>query len=150
MKKLMLMAAIALALPVAADAQEAPRGPGRGQMVSSIEFLVKASAEFNATAEQLTKLEEIAAKFAKETTKEREELQKIRGEMQSGADRSAAMLKMRPVREELQKKDDEAVEEALKVLTADQQKIAKQLVDSRREQMNNRRGQRPNGTQIRP
>ena len=149
MKKLMLMAAIALALPVAANAQEAPRGPGRGQMISSVEYLVKAAGEFTATPEQITKLEEIAAKFAKETAKEREEMQKIRGEMQSGADRSALMLKMRPIREEIQKKDEAAVEEALKVLTADQQKIAKQLVDARREEMNNRRGQRPNGAQIR-
>ena len=149
MKRLMLMAAVALALPVAASAQEAPQGPARAQMMSTIEFLVKASGEFNATPEQVAKLEEIAAKFARETAKEREAMQKIRAEMQPGADRSALMMKMRPVREEMLKKDEAAVEEALKVLNADQQKYAKQVLETRKQEMNNRRGQRQNRGQIR-
>ena len=147
MKKLMLMAAFALALPAAAQAQESPRGPGRGQM-HTIEFLVKAAPEYNATAEQVAKLNEILAKFTKDTDKLRAEALKVREEMKGGADRSALMLKMRPIRDELQKFDDAAVEEALKVLNAEQQKHVQHMVDARKQDMSSRRGQRPGAKPI--
>ena len=146
MRKSIAVAALALALPAAASAQDAPRGPGaRAPMLNSVEWLLKSKEEFNATAEQASKLEEISKKFDAETAKLREEFQKVRGEMMGGADRATVMQKMRPIREELQKKDEAAVEEALKLLNAEQQTTVKQLLETRREDMGNRQrgGQRP-------
>ena len=145
MKKLIAIAALALAMPTVAAAQDAARGQGRQQMLSTIEYLVKLGGEFNATPEQLTKLEALAATFAKETSKHREEMQKVREEMQAGGDRSALMQKMRPIREEMQRKDDAAIEEALKVLNAEQQEYVKKLVEARREQRANRPGRPATG-----
>ena len=148
MRKLIAVAALALALPATTSAQEAPRGPGgRGPMLNSVEWLLKSKEEFNATAEQVSKIEEISKKFDAETAKLREEFQKVRGEMMNGgADRGTVMQKMRPIRDELQKKDEAAIEEVLKVLSAEQQATVKELLETRREEMRNRQrsgGQRP-------
>ena len=147
MRKFIAVAALALALPAVADAQEAPRGPGgRGPMLNSVEWLLKSKEEFKATAEQVTKIEAISKKYEAETAKQREEFQKVREEMMGGADRQTVMQKMRPIREELQKKDDAAVQEVLAILNADQQVTVKQLLETRREEMRNRGrqgGQRP-------
>ncbi len=139
MRKLMAVAALAVALPATASAQEAPRGPGgRGPMLNSVEWLLKSKEEFKATAEQVSKIEEISKKFDSETSKLREEMQKVRGEMMGGADRGTVMQKMRPIRDELQKKDDAAIEEVLKLLSADQQATVKLLLYTRRQEMRNR------------
>ena len=147
MRKFIAVAALALALTAVADAQEAPRGPGgRGPMLNSVEWLLKSKEEFKATAEQVTKIEAISKKYEAETAKQREEFQKVREEMMGGADRQTVMQKMRPIREELQKKDDAAVQEVLAILNADQQVTVKQLLETRREEMRNRGrqgGQRP-------
>ena len=147
MRKLIAVAALAVALPATASAQEAPRGPGgRAPMLNSVEWLLKSKEEFKATAEQVSKIEEISKKFDSETAKLREEFQKVRGEMMGGADRATVMQKMRPIRDELQKKDDAAVEEVLKLLSAEQQTTVKELLETRREEMRNRQrgsGQRP-------
>jgi Spy/CpxP family protein refolding chaperone len=151
MRKLMLMAAFALALPAAAQAQDGPRQMGgRAQMLNTVQWLLTSKDEFSATADQVAKIEAIAKKFDAETEKLRAEMDKVRDEMRAGAgDRETMMTKMRPIREELQKKDEAAVEEVLKILNADQQKSVKTLVETRKQEMQNRRrgGQRPNGIQ---
>ena len=147
MRKVLLAAALSLGLPAVAAAQDAG-GQGRPAMQNTVEWLLKEGSEqFKATPEQVAKLQEIAKKFGDETAKLRQEMQKVRGEMQSSGDRMTGMQKMRPIREELQKKDDAAVAEALKLLTDDQKKIAEKLIAERREQMMNRRG-RPNRSDI--
>jgi Spy/CpxP family protein refolding chaperone len=148
MRKLMLLAAMALALPAAAHAQDPPRPMGgRGMMMmNTVDWMLKSKDELAPSADQIAKLEVIAKKLDTDTEKERAELEKAREEMRAGtADRSAMMIKVRPIREEMQKKDEAAVEEALKVLSADQQKTVKALLEARREEMQNRR--RPNGQQ---
>ena len=148
MRKLIAVAAIAAVLPASAAAQDAPRGPGgRGMpMLNTVEWLLKSKEEFKATAEQAAKIEEISKKFDSETVKLREDFQKARQEMMGGADRAAVMQKMAPIRDELRKKDEAAVEEVLKVLSTEQQTTVKQLLESRRNEMRNRGrqgGQRP-------
>jgi methionyl-tRNA synthetase len=144
MRKLIALAALALALPAAADAQDAPRRPAQ---VSTIEWLLAEKAKFSPTAEQVTKLEELAKKFETETAKQREEMQKARDEMRDSGDRQAIMQKIRPIREEVQKKDDAVVEEALKLLNDEQKKTVQAMIDARREEMRNRR--RPSGPGVR-
>ena len=139
MRKLIALTALALALPATAAAQDAPRGPGgRGPMLNSVEWLLKSKEEFNATAEQAAKIEEISKKYDTETAKLRAEHQKAREEMMGGADRQTVMQKMRPIRDELQKKDEAAVQEVLKLLNTEQQATIKQLLETRREEMRNR------------
>ena len=139
MRKLIAMTVFALAWPAGAMAQDAPaQRPGR-MMMSTVEWLLTEKAKFSPTEEQVTKLQELAKKFDAETTKLREEMQKIRAEIQDGADRQALMQKMRPVREEIQKKDEAAVEEALKLLNDEQKKTVTQMIEARREEMRNRR-----------
>jgi Spy/CpxP family protein refolding chaperone len=139
MRKLMLAGALMLAGPALAAAQEAPRGPGRGMpMANSVEFVLKSAAEFNATPEQVSKIEEINKKFDKDTESLRAELLKIREERGS-ADRQTVMQKMRPLREELQKKDEAALADVLKLLNDEQKKSVSALLESRREKMQNRR-----------
>ena len=145
MRKLIALTALALALPATAAAQDAPRGQGgRGPMLNSVEWLLKSKEEFSATAEQAAKIEEISKKYDTETAKLRAELQKAREEMMGGADRQTVMQKMRPIRDELQKKDEAAVQEVLKLLNTEQQATVKQLLETRREEM---RSRRPAGTQ---
>jgi hypothetical protein len=141
------MATLALALPTVAAAQDAPRGPGRGMMQSTIEWLLTEKAKFNPTAEQVTKLEELVKKYETDTAKQREEMQKAREEMQGGGDRQAVMQKLRPIRDEMMKKDESIVEEALKLLNDEQKTTVKQMIEARREDMRNRR--RPGGSRAR-
>ena len=145
MRKLMMLTALALVLPAAAQAQDGPRQMGgRAPMLNTVEWLLKNKDEFKAMAEQTTKIEAIAKQFDTETEKLRAEFDKVREEMRGGtADRQTIMTKMRPIREELQKKDEAAVAEVLKVLSEDQQKTVKTLIESRREQMQNRRRNGP-------
>lgn len=141
MRKVIAIAALAMVLPATAAAQDAPQQrQGRGMMQSTIEWLLTEKAKFNATAEQVTKLEALAKKFEDETAKHREEMQKMRAEMQGGGDRQAMMQKMRPVREEMMKKDEAAVDEALKLLSDEQKATVKQMIEARREEMRGRRG----------
>ena len=140
MRKLMLMAAMALVLPAAAQAQDGQRQMGgRGPMLNTVAWLLTNKAEFNATADQVAKIEAISKQFDTETEKLRAEFDKVREEMRGGADRQTIMQKMRPIRDELQKKDEAAVEEVVKLLNDDQKKTVKQLIEARREQMQNRR-----------
>jgi Spy/CpxP family protein refolding chaperone len=146
MRKLIAVAALALIIPATASAQDG-RGQGRGRgmpMLNSVEWLLKSKEEFKATPEQVTKIEAISKKFDGETAKQREEMQKVREEMMGGgADRQTVMQKMRPIRDELQKKDEAAVKEVLSLLSEDQQKTVLQLLETRREEMKNRRGNQP-------
>ena len=142
MRKLIALAALALALPTVGQAQDGPR-PGRGMMQGTVEWLLTEKAKFNATDEQVAKLQELVKKYEKDTEKQREEMQKAREEMQGGGDRQAIMQKMRPIRDEMQKKDEASVEEALKLLNDEQKKTVTQMIEARREEMRNRR--RPGG-----
>jgi protein CpxP len=140
MRKLIAVVALAMVLPATAAAQDAPQQrQGRGMMQSTIEWLLTEKAKFNATGEQVTKLEALAKKFEGETAKHREEMQKVREEMQGGGDRQAMMQKMRPIRDEMNRKDEAIVEEALKVLNDEQKATVKQMIEARREEMRNRR-----------
>ena len=149
MRKLMLLSALALIVPAAADAQERPRQMGgRGQMMNTVEWLITNREEFKGSDEQIAKLEVIAKKFEADTKQQRAEMDKAREAMRSGTtDRATVMMQLRPIREDMQKKDEAAVEEALKVLSEDQQKTVKALIQSRREEMQNRR--RSDGQPIR-
>ena len=149
MRKLMLLSALALMVPGAADAQERPRQMGgRGQMMNTVEWLITNREEFKGSDEQIAKLEVIAKKFEADTKQQRAEMDKAREAMRSGTtDRATVMMQLRPIREDMQKKDEAAVEEALKVLSEDQQKTVKALIQSRREEMQNRR--RSDGQPIR-
>jgi Spy/CpxP family protein refolding chaperone len=149
MRKLMLLAALALMVPAAANAQDRPRQMGgRGQMMNTVEWLVTNREEFKASDDQIAKLEAIAKKFDSDTEKQRTELDKAREAMRSGtSDRAAVMAQLRPIREDMQKKDEAALVEALKVLSEDQQKTVKALIEARREEMQSRR--RPAGQPIR-
>lgn len=141
MRKVIAIAALAMVLPATAAAQDAPQQrQGRGMMQGTIEWLLTEKAKFNATAEQVTKIEALAKKFESETAKHREEMQKMREEMQGGGDRQAMMQKMRPIRDEMMKKDEAAVEEALKLLSDEQKATVKQMIEARREEMRGRRG----------
>jgi hypothetical protein len=140
MRKLMLMAVLALALPAVASAQEGPRKEGRGMaMMNTVEFVLKSKAEFNATAEQVSKIEEISKKFDKDTEQLRADMLKVREEMRGAEDRQTLMQKMRPIREELQKKNEAALADVLKLLNDEQKKTVSALLESRREEMQNRR-----------
>lgn len=140
MRKLMLMAALTLALPASAAAQDGPRTlGGRAPMMNTAEWLLKSKDEYKATAEQAAKIEAIAKKFDAETEKQRAEFEKIRAEMRDGGDRQTVMQKMRPIREEMMKKDEAAVEEVMQVLNDDQKKQVKELLELRREEMQTRR-----------
>jgi hypothetical protein len=141
MRKLMLAAAVALALPAAAQAQDGPRQMGgRPPMLNTVEWLIKSKDEFNATAEQVAKMEVIAKKFDTDTEKQRAEFDRIREEVRNGtADRMMMMQKMRPIRDELQKKDKEALAEVAKILNDAQKKQVEELIEARREQMQSRR-----------
>jgi periplasmic protein CpxP/Spy len=140
MRKLIAVAALAMVLPATAEAQDAPQQKqGRGMMQSTIEWLVTECAKFNATPEQVTRLEALAKKFESETAKQREEMQKVREEIQGGGDREALMQKIRPIRDEMTKKEEAVVEEALKVLNDEQKATVKQMIEARREEMRNRR-----------
>ena len=133
MRKFMALLVLMMAVPAAANAQQA-RPDTRGiTLASSIEFLVASKDELNASAEQIAKLEEIGQKFNAETAKLRKDLLKIRDELNAGGNRQLIFAKVQPIREEMQKHDDAAIAAALQVLSAGQQEIARQLIASRSE-----------------
>jgi hypothetical protein len=128
-------AALMLALPALAAAQDAPRGMGRGMpRMTTIAWLLESKAEFAATTEQVAKIDTISKKFEAETAQLRADMQKVRDE-NMGGDRQAMMEKMRPLRDELRKKDEAAVAEVLKLLSAEQQKTVNAMLAKRREEM---------------
>lgn len=148
MRKFIALTFFALAIPASGNAQEIMGAQMRGPQISTIEWLIKSKDEFNATTEQVTKLEELSTRFKSETAKLREELQKVRAEMMNTDDRQATMQKMRPLREELQKKDEAAVEEAIELLNDEQKQTVNTLLETRRNNNENRR--RRSGAGIRP
>ena len=132
----MMAAAVALmlALPALAAAQDAPR-TGRGMpRMNTIAWLLESKSEFTATAEQVAGIEKISKKFDAETAQLRADMQKVRDE-NMGGDRQAMMEKMRPLRDELRKKDEAAVADVLKLLSPDQQKTVNALLAKRRAEM---------------
>lgn len=144
MRKLIAVAALVL-VPAVASAQDTPRGQGRGMpRMNTIDWLLESKADFKVTAEQAAKIEAISKKFDQETASLREQMQKIRSENMGGGDRQAMMQQMRPLREEMRKKDEAAVAEVMKLLTPDQQKLVNEAMAKRREEMRNRmRGRGP-------
>jgi hypothetical protein len=137
--KLIALTALALVVPASASAQDGPRAMGRARpMLNTVEWLLKSKDEFKATADQAAKIQEIGTRFDAETAKQREEFRKIREEMLGGGDRQTVMQKMQPIRDELQKKDEAALAEVMKLLDEDQRITVKQLLESRRQDMRNR------------
>jgi hypothetical protein len=115
--------------------------------MNTIGWLLESKTEYQATAEQVAKIQEINKKFEAETASLRAELQKIRDEGMGGGDRQAVMQKMRPLREEMRTKDEAAVAEAMKLLNAEQQKTVNEMLAKRREEMRNRMRNRGPGRQ---
>ncbi|HEX6558111.1 MAG TPA: Spy/CpxP family protein refolding chaperone [Longimicrobiales bacterium] len=144
--------AVALALtllPAAAFAQQTPpagaapggmRGQGR-MMQSTVEWLLTQKEQFRPTTEQVTKLEEIAATLKKDQQEDRDKMQKARETAQNdpNVDREAMRAQFRELMVKLRKQDDEATEDALKVLNDEQQKVVKEMLDARRKEMESRR-----------
>lgn len=138
MRRLMAVAMLAL-VPAVASAQEAPRGMGRAAgSMNTIGWLLESKADYQATTEQVARIEEINKKFEAETASLRAELQKIREEGMGGGDRQAVMQKMRPLRQKMRTKDEAAVAEVMKLLNAEQQKTVNGMLTKRREEMRNR------------
>ena len=137
--RIVMLAALALLVPAIASAQEARRPR---MQVNSIEWLLDRKEEFRPSGEQVAKLEEIAKALNDVTTKQREEIRKLRDEGMSG-DRREAFQKMRPLMDEMRKQDDEAVKEALKVLNDEQKKVVSDMIEARRKEMENRQNRRP-------
>ena len=152
MKKFAMVLALAL-LPASEMAQESPNGGppmggmrmGQGRMQqNTIEWLLTQKEQFRPTDEQVTKLEALAKALNDSTAPMRDEMRKEReAAMQSGGDRREAFEKMRPTMEKLRHADEEATEDALKVLNDEQQKVVKDLIDARQKEMQSRR--RPGG-----
>ncbi len=136
MRRLAMTFAMALALPVAATAQGGPP-QGRVQQ-NSIEWLLTQKDQFRPSEEQVAKLAELGKQLTEATSKQRDEMRKLRQE-NMGGDRAAMMEKVRPIMEQIRKQDSEATEAALKVLNEEQQKVVKDLLDARQKEMQARR-----------
>lgn len=122
-----LLAAMFLALPVAAHAQN-PQGPGRGQgrmMMSPAAMLLEHKAELGLSADQVAKLEKISSALQE---KNAPIMEKMRQARQSNADRS----QMQPLMEQMRENNDAARKEVMAILTPEQQKKAQELVAQRR------------------
>jgi Spy/CpxP family protein refolding chaperone len=137
--------AAALLTPVTAMAQEEARpergmraGPGMRQ--NTIEWLLTRKEEFRPTGEQVARLEAIAKQLNEANAARREELRKARQEATTGGDRRASFEKLRPVLEELRKQDEAATKEALTVLNDEQKKVVEELLETRKKEMQDRRG----------
>lgn len=152
MRKYVLGALIALAMPAAAFAQDGrPQGgppggmrggQGRGMMRENVvEWLLTKKDEFRPSGEQVAKLTEISDKLKKEMEEQRTKMQKMREEAQSGGgDRSEMREGMRDAMEKYRKHEEEAAEDALKVLNDEQKKVVKDLLDARKKEMEAQRG----------
>ncbi len=137
MRRLIAVAALVLA-PAVASAQEAPRGPARGMgPMNTISWLLEARADYQATDEQVAKIEVIKKKFDADTEQLRADMQKLR-EAGMGGDRQAMMEKMRPLRDQMRTKDEAAVAEVMKLLSPEQQKTVNDMLAKRREEMQSR------------
>jgi hypothetical protein len=154
MKKFVYTVALIALLPAVSYAQERPRGGPQGRMLqSTIEWLLSQKDQFRPTEEQVAKLEELNKKLTESSANEREELRKIRDEaMNGGGDRREMREKVRPpdltyptyptyrpLMEKLRKHDEEAAEDALELLNDEQQKVVKDLLETRKKEMEARR-----------
>jgi len=147
MRKLAVVLALTL-LPAAAFAQSntqqdqtGTRMRGQGRMMqSTVEWLLTQKEQFKPSTEQVTRLEEIAAKLKQDQQEERDKMQKMRDDMQnSGMDRDEMREHFRENMQKLRKKDEEATEDALKVLNDEQQKVVKDLLETHKKEMEARR-----------
>jgi hypothetical protein len=152
-------AALLLLAPLSLAAQVGGRQGGMGQAgggimmaraladQGSVEFLVAKAADMQLNAAQVEALQAIAAQWAEENKKEREQLKAIAlpgaGGAGAGGDRQALMQQFQtlmPVAQKVQQEDEKAVAEALKGLSETQQAAAKKLLEERVQSMRVRRG----------
>lgn len=131
MKKLLMICGLVLGLATASFAQQ--RGEGRpnggpGMRMSTEEQVKQLDEKLKLSADQKTKL---TALF----TAQADAQKKMREEMQAGGDREAMRAAMTKMREENEKGINA-------ILTADQQKAYKAMLDEQREQMQKRMAER--------
>jgi Spy/CpxP family protein refolding chaperone len=121
------LAALFLALPVAAQAQNAqgPRGQGQGRMMSPVAVLLEHKAELGLSAEQVTKIEKISSALQE---KNAPIMEKMRQARESNADRS----QMQPLMEQVRTNNEAARKEVMALLSPEQQKKAQELAAQRR------------------
>lgn len=142
-----ILAAALLLVPAASFAQDGPPAGGRGQgrgpgrmMQSTVAFLLEQKDQYRPTGDQLAKIEAISEKLQKDVTEMREKMQKMREEaMNGGGDRDKMREEMRESMDKFRKKDQEATEEALKLLNDEQKKVVQDLLDARKKEMEARR-----------
>ncbi|HUP89321.1 MAG TPA: Spy/CpxP family protein refolding chaperone [Longimicrobiales bacterium] len=137
----------ALLLPAASFAQDGPpggrggRGQGRMMQQSTVAWLLDdvQKEQYRPSGEQIAKLQTISEKLQKDFDEQRAKMQKMRDEaMNGGGDRGKMREEMREAMDKLRKKDEEAVEDALKVLNDEQKKVVKDLLDARKKEMDSR------------
>jgi len=128
-----------LAVPGVAAAQGPGGGPFMGR--NSVNYLIENREQLKLTADQAKKLEEIGQKLLEKNRPIFEQMQAMRpaGGFQglSQEEREARRQAMAPLMEKLRANDEEAVKEALAVLSPEQQKVANQLLEERRGRMRN-------------
>ena len=152
MRKFAIVLALAL-LPAAAMAQQTPpQGPPQGGMrmgggrmqQNTVEWLLTQKDQFRPSADQVTQLEAIAKALNDSTAPLRDQMRKAREDaMSGGGDPREAFQQMRPTMEKIRHADEEATEDAVKVLNDEQKKVVKDLLDQHQKEMQARR--RPNG-----
>lgn len=125
---------------------------GRGMMrppENSVTWIISKKADFNGTDEQIKALELVAKKLDDDTKELRDQILKAlppegtNVREMPDAERQALMAKLqevRPAREEFNKRDAAAVEEALKLLKEEQQVTVKTLLEERAAAGRGRRG----------
>ena len=149
MRKFAIVLALAL-LPAAAMAQQTPpagqpmggmRMGGQGRMQqNTIEWLLTQKDQFRPSEEQVTKLTALAKALNDSTAPLRDQMRKAREDaMSGGGDMRSAFEQLRPTMEKMRHMDEEATENALKLLNDEQKKVAKDLIDQRQKEMQARR-----------
>ncbi len=153
----LLLAAALLALPAAAQAQQTPpanRGgrmmqdqmQGRMQLQSPIQIFLDNKAQLRLTAEQVTQLEAIGAELEARNKPLREKMLEARGGAADGGrpsreERAEMRQKLAPIMQEMQKNNAAARDQIMDLLNAEQKKVARDLLEARRQDRRPGQGQ---------
>jgi hypothetical protein len=155
-RSLVMALAVMVLAPLPLLAQGGGQGAGRGMGGAmsarllldqgSVEYLVTKATDLTLDADQTKKLTDLGAAWAASTKDSRETIRKEMPQPGQGmGDREAMMQKMQalqPVMQKLAEDDQKSLDEAMKVLSAEQQTKAKTLLEERRQ---NARPRRPGG-----
>jgi hypothetical protein len=142
---LVLAATLASAAPALAQGGRGGRGMGMMRAPeNSVTWLISKKADYNGSDEQIKSLELIARKLDDDTKEVRAQIMKLLPpppadpQNMTDEERTAIRAKMqeigpqlRPLREEFQKKDEAAIQEALAIFKDDQCAIVKKLLEDR-------------------